>query len=85
MFLPGNLESYRLRYSRFFAGSLDYRCHVNDTRTVPLPAPVEECVRYFSGRSAEDLRREFNFTRIGEATSAWLVPPSPPGLADRSY
>jgi hypothetical protein len=66
VFLPGNMESYRMRLHPAMVYTLDYRCHLNDTRDVPLPPAVRECLEHFSQTQPEELQREFGITHAGE-------------------
>lgn len=66
IFLPGNLESYRIRNSPVMAYSMDYRCHVNDTRDIPLPKPVRQCLEYFASKNPNDLNSEYGFMHQGK-------------------
>lgn len=68
LFLPGNLEHYRLRLLTPMP-SLDYRCHVNDTRDIPLPQPVEKCLKTFASMPPEQLKIAFKLPENG--TTVW--------------
>jgi hypothetical protein len=42
------------------------RCHVNDTRDIPLPPAVLECLGYFASETPEALYKEFGMPHPGE-------------------
>ena len=62
LFLPGNLESWRVRESAECAGklgSLDYRCHVNANAQIKLPRRTKQCLEHFRTTSVDDLVVQF--------------------------
>ena len=62
LFLPGNLESWRVRESAECAGklgSLDYRCHVNANAQIKLPRRTKQCLEHFKSTSVDELVEQF--------------------------
>ena len=62
LFLPGNLESWRVRESAECGGklgSLDYRCHVNANSQVKLPRRTKQCLEHFKSTTVDDLIEQF--------------------------
>jgi hypothetical protein len=56
LFLPGTMESWRLRRSKYCGnrlGTLDYRCHVGPSGEVALPLKLRTCLRFFAENDAE--------------------------------
>jgi len=81
LFLPGNLESWRVRESAECAGklgSLDYRCHVNANAQIKLPRRTKQCLEHFRTTSVDDLVVQFGivesvFARTLKKRSADLL------------
>ena len=66
LFLPGNLESWRVRESAACAGklgSLDYRCHVNANAQIKLPRRTKQCLEHFKSTSVDELVEQFGIVR----------------------
>jgi hypothetical protein len=66
LFLPGNLESWRVRESAECAaklGSLDYRCHVNANAQIKLPRRTKQCLEHFKSASVDELVEQFGIVR----------------------
>ena len=66
IFLPGNLESWRVRESAECAGklgSLDYRCHVNANAQIKLPRRTKQCLEHFKSTSVDELVEQFGIVR----------------------
>ena len=62
LFLPGTMESWRLRRSKYCGnrlGLLDYRCHVGPSGEVALPPQLWRCLRTFAENDAETTRAAF--------------------------
>jgi hypothetical protein len=57
LFLPGNLESYRLHSSPSNLGQLDYRCHTTDhSGNLTLPAKLSQCLTTLSTTSVDAIQ-----------------------------
>lgn len=66
LFLPGNMESWRLRKSghcRNRVSTLDYRCHVGPRGLVKLRPKLESCLRHFAATDVDGLVSEFGLGR----------------------
>lgn len=62
LFLPGTMESWRLRRSKYCGnrlGTLDYRCHVGPSGEVALPLKLRTCLRFFAENDAETTQTAF--------------------------
>ena len=62
LFLPGTMESWRLRRSKYCGnrlGTLDYRCHVGPSGEVALPSRLRTCLRFFAENDAETTQNAF--------------------------
>ena len=70
LFIPGNMESWRLRRSKYCGnqlGTLDYRCHVGPSGEVKLKPQLETCLRHFADADPEALQKEFGILEIAFA------------------
>ena len=70
LFIPGTMESWRLRRSKFcgnLLGTLDYRCHVGPSGDVALPSKLETCLRHFAESPADALKTEFGMLELAYA------------------
>lgn len=62
LFLPGTMESWRLRRSKYCGGALgtlDYRCHVGPSGELALPEKTRRCLRTLADDDAETTRATF--------------------------
>ena len=62
LFLPGTMESWRLRRSKYCGGALgtlDYRCHVGPSGELALPEKLRRCLRTLADDDAETTRATF--------------------------
>lgn len=62
LFLPGTMESWRLRRSKYCGnqlGLLDYRCHVGPRGEVALPPRLRKCLKTFAENDAATTRSAF--------------------------
>jgi|MDSW01.2.fsa_nt_gb hypothetical protein len=70
LFLPGTMESWRLRRSKYCKnrlGSLDYRCHVGPSGEVRLKPQLERCLTHFARTSAAEIQSEFGLLELAFA------------------
>ena len=70
LFIPGNMESWRLRRSKYCGnqlGTLDYRCHAGPSGEVKLKPQLETCLRHFADADPEALQKEFGILEIAFA------------------
>ena len=64
-FLPGNLESWRVRESAECVrklGSLDYRCHVN--ANAKRSRRTKQCLEHFKSTSVDELVEQFGMKYV---------------------
>ena len=62
LFLPGTMESWRLRRSKYCGGALgtlDYRCHVGPSGELALPEKLRQCLQTLADDDAETTRSTF--------------------------
>lgn len=67
LFLPGTMESWRLRRSKFCAnqlGTLDYRCHVGPSGLVALPPRLTTCLAHFAKNDPQATQNEFGLLEL---------------------
>lgn len=67
LFLPGTMESWRLRRSKFcknMLGTLDYRCHVGPAGGIKLPDQLKTCLTHFKNTDPVETQKEFGFLEL---------------------
>lgn len=67
LFLPGTLESWRLRRSTRCGGALstlDYRCHVGASGETRLKPKLRRCLAHFAASSPDALVAEFGLAEM---------------------
>ena len=72
LFIPGTMESWRLRrskYCRGLLGTLDYRCHAGPSGEVNLKPKLQQCLTHFKKSSANDIQAEFGLAELDFAES----------------
>ena len=70
LFLPGNMESWRLRKSQYCnnrLSTLDYRCHVGPAGEVKLPPQLQKCLKHFANTKPEAIVEEFGLGELAFA------------------
>ncbi|KAK9809341.1 hypothetical protein WJX73_006895 [Symbiochloris irregularis] len=69
LFLPQNMESWRLLKLKVPLAKLDMRCWTGPTMDIPLPSKVRTCLEHFSGSTPQQLQEQYGMPLLEHAES----------------